>query len=86
MEKSKNTDDQLVTLSPIHLAKSNCSFETEINLYNLQEENGINDSLSQVSIFDSPLDAPKFSLLDLVKFNILNPYQIFTHSKSQHYC
>ena len=69
MEKSKNTDDQLVTLSPIHLAKSNCSFETEINLYNLQEENGINDGLSQVSIFDSPIDAPKFSLLDLVKFN-----------------
>jgi len=69
MEKSKNTDDQLVTLSPIHLAKSNCSFETEINLYNLQEENGINDSLSQVSIFDSPIDAPKFSLLDLIKFN-----------------
>jgi len=69
MEKSKNTDDQLVTLSPIHLAKNNCSFETEINLYNLQEENGINDGLSQVSIFDSPIDAPKFSLLDLVKFN-----------------
>ena len=69
MEKLKNTEDQLETLSPIHLAKDNCSFETEINLYNLQEGNGINDSLSQVSIFDSPIDAPKFSLLDLLKFN-----------------
>ena len=69
MEKLKNTEDQLETLSPIHLAKDNCSFETEINLYNLQEGNGINDSLSQISIFDSPIDAPKFSLLDLLKFN-----------------
>jgi hypothetical protein len=69
MEKLKNTEDQLETLSPIHLAKDNYSFETEINLYNLQEGNGINDSLSQFSIFDSPIDAPKFSLLDLIKFN-----------------
>ena len=69
MEKSKNTDDQLETLSPIHLAKNNCSFETEINLDNLYEGNRINDSLSQFSIFDSPIDAPKFSLLDLIKFN-----------------
>ena len=69
MEKSKNTGDQLVTLSPIHLTKNNCSYETEINLYNSQEENGISDSFSQVSIFDSPIDIPKFSLLDLVKFN-----------------
>ena len=67
MEKSKNTDDQLETLSPIHLAKDNCSFEKEINLYNFQEGNGINDSISQVSILDSPIDAPKFSLLDLIK-------------------
>jgi hypothetical protein len=69
MEKSKNTDDQLETLSPIHLTKNNCSFETEINLDNLYEGNRINDSLSQFSIFDSPIDAPKFSLLDLIKFN-----------------
>ena len=69
MEKSKNTGDQLVTLSPIHLTKNNCSYETEINLYNSQEENGISDSFSLVSIFDSPIDIPKFSLLDLVKFN-----------------
>lgn len=69
MEKSENTGDQLVTLSPIHLTKNNCSYETEINLYNSQEENGISDSFSQVSIFDSPIDIPKFSLLDLVKFN-----------------
>ena len=69
MEKSKNTGDQLVTLSPIHLTKNNCSYETEINLYNSQEENGISDSFSQVSIFDSPIDIPKFSLLDLVKIN-----------------
>ena len=67
MEKLKNTEDQLETLSPIHLAKDNCSFETEINLYNFQEGNGINDSISQVSILDSPIDAPKFSLLDLIK-------------------
>ena len=36
---------------------------------NSQEENGISDSFSQVSIFDSPIDIPKFSLLDLVKIN-----------------
>ena len=69
MEKLKDTGDQLVTLSPIHLTKNNCSYETEINLFNSQEENGISDSFSQVSIFDSPIDIPKFSLLDLVKFN-----------------
>ena len=69
MEKSKNTDDQLVTLSPNLLAKNNCSYETELNLYNSQEENGINDSFSQVSIFNSPIDIPKFILLDVVKFN-----------------
>ena len=69
MEKLKDTGDQLETLSPIHLTKNNCSYETEINLYNSQEENGISDSFSQVSIFDSPIDIPKFSLLDLVKFN-----------------
>jgi hypothetical protein len=72
MEKSKNIEDQLVTLSPIHLNKNNYSFETDINLYNFLEGNGINDSLSLVSILDTPIDAPKFSVLDLMKFDDKN--------------
>jgi hypothetical protein len=72
MEKSKNTEAQLITLSPIHLNKNNYSFETDINLYNFLEGNGINDSLSLVSILDTPIDAPKFSVLDLMKFDDKN--------------
>ena len=72
MEKSKNTEAQLITLSPIHLNKNNYSFETDINLYNFLEGNGINDSLSLVSILDTPIDAPRFSVLDLMKFDDKN--------------
>jgi len=53
-KKSKNTGDQLSSVSSNILNKHNYSFEAEINLNKFQEDNGINDNLSQYSFFDSP--------------------------------
>ena len=52
--KSKNTEDQLSSISSNILNKKNYSFGTEINFNKFQEDNGINDNLSQYSFFDSP--------------------------------
>lgn len=73
-KKSKNTGDQLSSVSSNILNKHNYSFEAEINLNKFQEDNGINDNLSQYSFFDSPIDTHKFSELDLMKFDDINQY------------
>ena len=72
--KSKNTEDQLSSISSNILNKKNYSFGTEINFNKFQEDNGINDNLSQYSFFDSPIDTHKFSELDLMKFDDINQY------------
>ena len=70
----KKTGDQLSSIPSNILNKNNYSFETEINFNKFQEDNGINDDLSQYSFFDSPIDTHKFSELDIMKFDDINQY------------